>query len=76
MIRDWARGSRQFTSKTSSASIALCLMMAIAHGQLLLGLRNIGYTGAVIHEVSGDRDFQIEMAKRMRQIMAGEASSQ
>ncbi len=40
------------------------------------GLRNIGYTGAVIHEVSGDRDFQIEMAKRMRQIMAGEASSQ
>lgn len=39
------------------------------------GLRNIGYTGAVIHEVSGDRDFQIEMARRMRRIMASEAGA-
>lgn len=33
-------------------------------------LRQIGYTGSVIHEVDGDRDRQIEMARRMRQIVA------
>ncbi len=34
-------------------------------------LRAIGYDGPVIHEVSGDREVQIEMARRMRQIVAG-----
>lgn len=33
-------------------------------------LREIGYNGSVIHEVSGDRETQIEMARRMRQIVA------
>lgn len=39
-------------------------------------LRKVGYAGPVIHEVSGDRDQQIEMAKRMRRIMAGETDPQ
>ena len=33
-------------------------------------LRDIGYDSYVIHEVSGDRDLQIEMAKRMRKIVS------
>lgn len=32
-------------------------------------LREIGYDNSVIHEVSGDRSMQIEMAKRMKQIV-------
>lgn len=32
-------------------------------------LREIGYDNSVIHEVSGDRAMQIEMAKRMKQIV-------
>jgi sugar phosphate isomerase/epimerase len=32
-------------------------------------LREIGYDNSVIHEVGGDRDVQIEMAKRMKQIV-------
>jgi L-ribulose-5-phosphate 3-epimerase len=32
-------------------------------------LRGIGYDSYVIHEVGGDRDMQIEMAKRMRKIV-------
>jgi len=33
-------------------------------------LRDIGYDAYVIHEVGGDRDLQIEMAKRMRKIVS------
>ena len=33
-------------------------------------LRNIGYDRPVIHEVGGDRDLQIEMAKRMKKIVS------
>ena len=33
-------------------------------------LRDIGYDKYVIHEVGGDRDLQIEMAKRMRKIIS------
>ena len=33
-------------------------------------LRDIGYDAYVIHEVSGDRASQIEMARRMRKIIA------
>ncbi len=33
-------------------------------------LRAIGYDSYVIHEVGGDREVQIEMAKRMKQIVA------
>jgi len=33
-------------------------------------LRDIGYDSYVIHEVGGDRDLQIEMAKRMRKIVS------
>lgn len=33
-------------------------------------LRAIGYDSYVIHEVGGDRDLQIEMAKRMRKIIS------
>ena len=33
-------------------------------------LRDIGYDAYVIHEVGGDRDLQIEMAKRMRKIIS------
>ena len=32
-------------------------------------LRTIGYDSSLIHEVSGDRELQIEMAKRMKKIM-------
>ena len=32
--------------------------------------RAIGYDDAVIHEVGGDFDAQVETAKRMRQIVA------
>jgi hexulose-6-phosphate isomerase len=33
-------------------------------------LRAIGYDDCVIHEVSGDREVQIEMARRMKKIVA------
>lgn len=33
-------------------------------------LRDIGYDRPVIHEVGGDRDLQIEMAKRMKKIVS------
>ncbi|NLN18462.1 MAG: sugar phosphate isomerase/epimerase [Firmicutes bacterium] len=42
--------------------------------EVMEGLRSVGYTGAVVHEVSGDRELQIEMAKRMRRIVAGETA--
>ena len=35
-------------------------------------LKDIGYDNSVIHEVGGDRDVQIEMAKRMRKIVGKE----
>ena len=38
--------------------------------EVMKGLRGIGYDRYVIHEVGGDRDLQIEMARRMRQIIA------
>ena len=38
--------------------------------EVMKGLRDIGYDRYVIHEVGGDRDVQIEMAKRMKQIVA------
>jgi hexulose-6-phosphate isomerase len=37
---------------------------------LMRELRNIGYDDCVIHEVGGDRDVQIEMARRMKVIVA------
>jgi hexulose-6-phosphate isomerase len=37
---------------------------------LMRELRNIGYDDCVIHEVGGDRDVQIEMARRMKEIVA------
>lgn len=37
---------------------------------VMQALREIGYESSVIHEVGGDRDVQIEMAKRMKQIVA------
>ncbi len=37
---------------------------------LVRELRAVGYDDCVIHEVSGDRALQIEMAKRMRRIVA------
>lgn len=33
-------------------------------------LRAVGYDGYVVHEVSGDRETQMEMARRMRSILA------
>ena len=33
-------------------------------------LRQAGYDRPVIHEVGGDRDAQIDLAQRMRQIVA------
>ncbi|MBI2194698.1 MAG: sugar phosphate isomerase/epimerase [Planctomycetes bacterium] len=33
-------------------------------------LRNAGYTDSLVHEIGGDRQVQIEMAKRMRKIVA------
>ena len=33
-------------------------------------LRTAGYDGSVIHEVGGDDDAQIEIAERMRRIVA------
>jgi sugar phosphate isomerase/epimerase len=33
-------------------------------------LRSIGYDHPVIHEVGGDHEMQIEMAKRMKKIVA------
>lgn len=37
---------------------------------VLSELRRIGYDGTLIHEVSGDHDTQVEMAPRMRRIVA------
>ena len=37
---------------------------------LVADLRSIGYEAPVIHEVGGDHDMQIEMAKRMKKIVA------
>lgn len=37
---------------------------------IMKDLRAIGYEAPVIHEVGGDRDLQIEMAKRMKKIVA------
>jgi L-ribulose-5-phosphate 3-epimerase len=37
---------------------------------IMKDLRDIGYEHPVIHEVGGDRDKQIEMAKRMKQIVS------
>ena len=39
-------------------------------GTIVKDLRDIGYDSYVIHEVGGDRDLQIEMAKRMRKIVS------
>ena len=33
-------------------------------------LRQAGYSSALVHEIDGDREVQIEMARRMRQIVA------
>ena len=33
-------------------------------------LRNIGYDGTLIHEVGGEHGKQVEMAERMRRIVA------
>lgn len=38
--------------------------------EVMKGLRDIGYDRYAIHEVGGGRDVQIEMAKRMKQIVA------
>ena len=37
---------------------------------VMADLRDIGYDAPVIHEVGGDRDAQIETAKRMKKIVA------
>lgn len=38
--------------------------------RIMAKLRAIGYNAGVIHEVSGDLEFQVEMARRMRAIVA------
>lgn len=60
-FKDFVRKDRQFVP----------LMDGDTDWPAVMGLlREIGYDHSVIHEVGGDRATQIEMAKRMKQIVA------
>ena len=60
-FKDFARGAHQFVNLLDGDTDWKAVMAAF---------RAIGYDGYVIHEVGGDRATQIDLAKRMRQIVA------
>jgi L-ribulose-5-phosphate 3-epimerase len=59
-LKDFARRDHRFVDLTDGDTDWPAVMA---------GLRAIGYDGTLIHEVGGDRDTQIEMARRMRAIV-------
>lgn len=60
-FKDFSRGSHQFTNLLDGDTDWVAVMEAF---------RAVGYDSYVIHEVGGDRDAQIDLAKRMRKIVA------
>ena len=60
-FKDFSRGSHQFTNLLDGDTDWTAVMEAF---------RAVGYDGYVIHEVGGDRDAQIDLAERMRKIVA------
>lgn len=60
-FKDFARGSHQFVNLLEGDT---------DWGVVMAEFRAIGYDGYVIHEVGGDRAAQIDLAARMRQIIA------
>ncbi len=60
-FKDFSRGQHRFVNLLDGDTDWAALMA---------GFRAIGYDSYVIHEVGGDRDTQIDIAKRMRQIIA------
>ena len=60
-FKDFDRGAHQFVNLLDGDTDWRAVMAAF---------REIGYDGYVIHEVGGDRAAQIDLAKRMRQIVA------
>lgn len=60
-FKDFSRGAHQFVNLLDGDTDWQAVMEAF---------RSIGYDGYVIHEVGGDREAQIDLAKRMRKIVA------
>ena len=60
-FKDFSRGTHQFVNLLDGDTDWPAVMAEF---------RIIGYDGYVIHEVSGDRETQIDLAKRMRKIVA------
>lgn len=60
-FKDFSRGKHQFTNLLDGDTDWAALMEAF---------RSVGYDGYVIHEVGGNRDTQIDIAERMRKIVA------
>ena len=60
-FKDFSRSAHQFVNLLDGDTDWQTVMEAF---------RAIGYDGYVIHEVGGDREAQIDLAKRMREIVA------
>ncbi len=60
-FKDFSRGAHQFVNLLDGDTDWAVVMQA---------LRATGYNGYIIHEVGGEREIQIEMARRMRKIVA------
>ena len=60
-FKDFSRGTHQFVNLLDGDTDWPAVMEAF---------RAIGYDGYVIHEVGGDREAQIDLAQRMRKIVA------
>ena len=60
-FKDFSRGAHQFVNLLDGDTDWQAVMEAF---------HSIGYDGYVIHEVGGDREAQIDLAKRMRKIVA------
>lgn len=60
-FKDFSRGAHRFVNLLDGDTDWEAVMAAF---------RAIGYDGYVVHEVGGDREAQIDLAKRMRKIIA------
>ncbi len=60
-FKDFSRGQHRFTNLLDGDTDWSAVMEAF---------RAVGYDGYVVHEVGGDREAQIDLAKRMRKIIA------
>lgn len=60
-FKDFSRGAHRFTNLLDGDTDWAAVMAAF---------REVGYDGYVIHEVGGDRAAQIDLAERMRKIVA------